>query len=477
MTDLPPGWEWTTLEDLLAAEPRAITDGPFGSKLASKHYTAHGARVIRLQNIGDGVFRDERAYISSEYFEELRAHEVQAGDLLLASLGEVLPRVCIVPDIGPAIVKADCIRARIHPDVDTRWVLYALMSPESRSHAASLIKGVGRPRLGLGAIKKLPIPLPPPAEQRRIAAAFESDVSHLDAGDKAIDQSMERAKALWQSVLNGVVGGRIAGRDAGFNVRAVGDVASVQGGIQKQQKRRPVKNKFPFLRVANVSRGGLDLNDVHEVELFYGEIERFKLDFGDLLVVEGNGSPDQVGRAAMWHGEIPDCVHQNHLIRVRPHSDLNPRYLELVWNAPATKTQLRKVASSTSGLHTLSTAKIKAIQIPVPPLDVQHSLLAEAQRWRSHLDVVEREMGDARQRSNALRRSLLKEAFVGRLLPQDPADEPASELLARIKAEQAQHSKTTRARRAKPKTSLAATRTEWPDAGRTPTTYEQGELL
>jgi type I restriction enzyme S subunit len=82
-----------------------------------------------------------------------------------------------------------------------------------------------------------------------------------------------------------------------------GSITQVQGGIQKQPKRRPVANSFPFLRVANVLRGRLDLGDVHEIELFDGEIERYRLQPGDLLVVEGNGSPDQIGRAAQWHGE------------------------------------------------------------------------------------------------------------------------------------------------------------------------------
>src|SRR5664279_5036178 len=105
------------------------------------------------------------------------------------------------------------------------------------------------------------------------------------------------------------------------------EVADIQGGIQKQAKRRPVNNRYPFLRVANVLRGKLVLNDVHEVELFNGELDRHRLQAGDLLVVEGNGSPDQIGRAAIWDGSIANCVHQNHLIRVRPSSKILPKYL------------------------------------------------------------------------------------------------------------------------------------------------------
>jgi type I restriction enzyme S subunit len=97
------------------------------------------------------------------------------------------------------------------------------------------------------------------------------------------------------------------------SVAEVAEVAEVQGGIQKQPKRRPDKNRYPFLRVANVLRGHLNLSEVHEIELFDGEPERYILRFGDLLVVEGNGSTEQIGRAAMWREEIRDCTHQNHL--------------------------------------------------------------------------------------------------------------------------------------------------------------------
>ena len=77
-------------------------------------------------------------------------------------------------------------------------------------------------------------------------------------------------------------------------------------------------------------RGTLLLDELHEVELFDGELDRYRLLDGDLLVVEGNGSPQQIGRAARWHDEIPGCVHQNHLIRVRPGPDLDPDFLDLL---------------------------------------------------------------------------------------------------------------------------------------------------
>lgn len=109
MTNLPPGWVFATLSDLASLEPRSITDGPFGSNLKTSHYAASGPRVIRLQNIGNFKFNDDRAHISQEHFQSLRTHEVQPSDVLIAGLGEQLPRACLAPPwLGQAIVKADC---------------------------------------------------------------------------------------------------------------------------------------------------------------------------------------------------------------------------------------------------------------------------------------------------------------------------------------------------------------------------------
>ncbi len=188
----------------------------------------------------------------------------------------------------------------------------------------------------------------------------------------------------------------------GWEEVTLAEVTEINGGIQKQSKRRPVENKYPFLRVANVLRGELDLTDVHEVELFPGELERFALESGDLLVVEGNGSPNHIGRGALWRGEIPDCVHQNHLIRVRPGRALLADYLGLLWNSPIVLDQLRAVASSTSGLYTLSTAKLARVRVPIPPLAEQRRIVAALEQELTRLTVADSSLSRAARRSTAL---------------------------------------------------------------------------
>jgi len=145
---------------LAAHEERSITDGPFGSNLKTSHYTDSGPRVVRLQNIGDGVFIDEKAHISRERYQLLKDHAVYGGDLVIRALGTPAPRACKIPDsLGPAIVKADCIRFKVASEfISADYVLWALNSPPVQERTGKMIHGIGRPRLKLGEVKSIALP-------------------------------------------------------------------------------------------------------------------------------------------------------------------------------------------------------------------------------------------------------------------------------------------------------------------------------
>ena len=129
MTEVPLGWATVTV-----GEVADLADGPFGSNLKTAHYTDDGPRVVRLQNIGEGTFRDEHAHIAEEHYDQLIKHAVQAGDIVAASLGENAPRACLVPAwLGPAIVKADCIRIRALDGIEPAFLMWMLNSPPVRT--------------------------------------------------------------------------------------------------------------------------------------------------------------------------------------------------------------------------------------------------------------------------------------------------------------------------------------------------------
>ena len=212
---LPEGWTWATVEQLASAEPNSITDGPFGSNLKSEHYTTEGPRVIRLQNIGDGVFNDISAHISSEHFDNLSRHRIYAGDLVIAALGEALPRACIIPPtIQRAIVKADCIRFSPNPKlILNEYCNLVLNSDPVRLRAKSTVHGVGRPRLNLTEVKSIPLPFPPIAEQKRIVNEVDRRLSLMSNLEIVVDRNLQQTENLRRNLLHAAFEGKFATQD------------------------------------------------------------------------------------------------------------------------------------------------------------------------------------------------------------------------------------------------------------------------
>lgn len=141
------------------------------------------------------------------------------------------------------------------------------------------------------------------------------------------------------------------------------------------------------------------------------EVDKLLLRRGDMLVVEGNGSADQIGRVALWDGSIRDCVHQNHLIKVRFRAEVLPEWALLWLLSPRGHHEIGQVSSSTSGLHTLSTGKVSRLPLPLPSYAEQQQIVAEVDRRFSFVRELEAEVDANLKRAQALRQATLSRAF------------------------------------------------------------------
>jgi type I restriction enzyme S subunit len=225
----------------------------------------------------------------------------------------------------------------------------------------------------------------------------------------------------------------------GWRLANLGELAAVTGGLTRNAtKRDSSQTRAPLVSVAAVQLRHINVGAVAEVGLLESDGDRAILEPGDLLVVEGNGSLDHIGRVALWNNEVPGARHQNHIIRVRPHS-LPSRYV-LEWLAsPAGREAIVHEATSAAGLYTLSLSKVERIPVPVPPAGQEHRIVEKlnalqfrSRRAKESLDAIPPLLERFRQ-------SVLAAAFRGDLTAEwraeNPDVEPASELLKRIRAE------------------------------------------
>jgi len=216
----------------------------------------------------------------------------------------------------------------------------------------------------------------------------------------------------------------------------LGALADIEGGITKDQKRpqTPTMREVPYLRVANVQRGFLDLAEVKTIWAEEAEINALRLERGDILFTEG-GDRDKLGRGWVWGGEVADCIHQNHIFRARVFLRLvESKFVSYHGNSFGQRWFVR-TGKQTTNLASINKSVLSRFPVPIPPPEEQRQIVAEIEARLSILDEAESQIEANLKRSNRLRQSILKRAFPGKLVPQDPKDEPAAKLLERINAE------------------------------------------
>ena len=201
----------------------------------------------------------------------------------------------------------------------------------------------------------------------------------------------------------------------------LGSVAEVQGGLQVTTARKDLPLEAPYLRVANVYRGSLDLREIKMIRVTASELSRTLLKWEDLLIVEGHGNPNEIGRSALWTGEVPGCVHQNHIIRARFNSSkILPAFGCEYLNSPGGRQHLLRAGKTTTGLNTISVSNVRGTPIAIPPLQQQKAFVRRIQS----IEQLKATHRSALARLDELFVSLQHRAFRGELTPPARASNP-----------------------------------------------------
>ena len=285
--------------------------------------------------------------------------------------------------------------------------------------------------------------LPPLAEQRRIVAAIEEHFSRLDAAEEALCRADKRLTALKLSALQTAI-------DGNWPEKPLGDLlTTLRNGVFASRPSIEPPG-IPIFRISAVRSLSLDVSDLRFADLPPEAASGYYVQEGDLLFTRYSGNPDYVGACAVVpHLEQP-VLHPDKLIRVIvDRSKADPKFLVLALSIGKARRAIEERRKTTAGQVGIAGGQLKTVPVSVPPLADQRRIVAEVERQLSLVDALAAATAAALKRSAALRRSILERAFTGKLVPQDPTDEPASVLLERIRAERAADGASRKTRRSR----------------------------
>jgi type I restriction enzyme, S subunit len=487
---LPNGWAWVKIESVLTPmeDGRIIHHGWSPQCEAFPSETAENWAVLKTTAVQPGAFLAHENKILPSHLTARANLEVHAGDLLLTCAG---PRsrcgvACLVRETRPRLIfSGKMYRFRSDPMVMEASFLEAFLQTFHGWRTIDAMKTGGSDsglNLTHDRFRQLLVPVAPIFEQRRIVARIDALFAEVAEGEAALAAARRGLDTFRHALLKAAVTGELTkdwradnpvaetGHDVlsriakhraddgaqkgrrrsistkpldnsalpelpeGWAWAGLGEVGEIVGGATVDKKRKPIDPvTVPYLRVANVQRGHVDLSKVKSITVERASAEKLQLIAGDLLLNEG-GDRDKIGRGWVWDGSIPDMIHQNHVFRVRLHSaSLNPFFVSHYANEMGRRFFIEG-GKQTTNLASISLSKISMLPVPVPPPSEAAEILRRVSDALAAaadvLAVFDAEAADAAR----LKQSILKAAFEGRLAAQDVTDESATALLVRLAA-------------------------------------------
>lgn len=335
------------------------------------------------------------------------------GDLLVAKITPCfengkIAQARLAQRVGFGSTEFHVVRPHANK-LDARYTLHFLRRGNVRLAGERRMTGsAGQRRVPENFLAKLEIPLPPLAEQRRIAEVLDKTEA-LRAKRRA---ALAQLDSFTESLFLDLFGDPATNPKGWTDTLTLGDIADIVSGITKGRKvSGEAVREVPYLAVVNVQDKALNLSSVKTIEATSSEITRYKLIKNDLLLTEG-GDPDKLGRGTLWNDELPECIHQNHIFRVRlTSSELDPLFLNWLVGSQRGKKYFLRSAKQTTGIASINMTQLRGFPLLVPPIALQRE-------FARRVAAVE-ELKKAHQASlaelDALFASLQHRAFRGEL--------------------------------------------------------------
>lgn len=426
---LADGWQWTKIRDLVIDPKQDIVDGPFGSNLKASEYVDKGIPLIRLQNVDRNSFVNKNIrYITKEKANQLKRHNFKNQDVVVTKLGAPLGEACLVPDyFHNGIIVADIVRIRLtHEFISKKFLTYLINSDKIIQQFIKHTKGTTRPRVNLRQIRDFDVPIPPLNEQKRIVSKIEELFSYIEKQKQLIEKINLQLKQYDYSLLKHIF-------DSFIDKTEFLILEDLCVKVTDGEHIRPnyIQKGIPFITAKNVRDEGINFIDVDFISSTDAEKywKRCKPEFNDVLIVSRGAT---VGRTCRVNTNVKFCL-LGSVILLKPNKNFNSKFLIYFLKSRKTQTNLIKLSGSTAQ-QAIYLRDIKNLLIPNPPSNEQEKIVffieEKLSLIRNSKKIVENMMNLFEQ----MKKTILKQAFEGKLVPQDPNDEHASELLEKIKS-------------------------------------------
>ncbi len=352
-------------------------------------------------SIHHGVVRRDTLTDDLPRAEDLSNYKLcEPGDIVLNRMRAFQGAIGISLQRG--LVSPDYIVLRPGPDVDSRYLHHLFRSTWFVGEMVSRLRGIGNtengavrtPRINPEDLGDIPVDFPALDEQRRIADFLDAETARIDRLQMARSRQLAVIEELIASRISAVVTGK---SEVPF-VR-LGYLAVIQSGITVDSNRDSGSDfvTLPYLRVANVQNGHVDLESVTEITVPRSVARASTLRRGDVLMTEG-GDLDKLGRGTVWHDEISNCLHQNHVFAVRPDQcKVAPEYLALITRTSYARSYFESTGTKTTNLASTSSSKIRDFKVPLIDMSAQARVVSEIDGWLK--DIAKAQAVLTRQRA------------------------------------------------------------------------------
>lgn len=278
---------------------------------------------------------------------------------------------------------------------------------------SELVKGALYPAVTDSQVRAQLIPLPPLSEQKRIAVILGEQMATVEQALAAAEAQFQASRRLSSAVLAEAFHPK---NTDGWRKAPLGEVGQIGAGITLGRNVRGASTRaVPYLRVANVKDGHLDLSSLNSVEATEAEISKCRLRHGDLLLTEG-GDPDKLGRGTFWEEQVPECIHQNHIFRVRfDLTGFSPAFLSALIGSPYGKAYFLAHAKQTTGIATINQKVLANFPLLLPSFEEQERAAAHLQSQLSAALETQAAVQAQRDGIQRIPVALLAQAFSGQL--------------------------------------------------------------